>query len=316
MQRERPSGLRVRGARAGRLESPRRPRGGALPRGAPVRGAAHTRARSLRAQRARPLPAESASAAGMDRDAAAVHIWGPVMVLPYAGPNETLSALELLARDPTASGVSVIVADLGGAIIDEARLDELAITPCSESTATRRRPRSSAPISTPRNASTRTRSRARASTARTREKAGRVFAVIGKAHVVSRIRSGAAATTPRSTRRDRYRTAQRLRRGRRIYRKGEILMRQATFAARSSSCARRSSSGPRTPPTRGLSWAGALQGGALRTRFARASTSNARFHSEPRRSCATALARAQGARRGRAAANLLNKVRTMDPNAG
>jgi V4R domain-containing protein len=68
----------------------------------------------------RPLPAESPSPAAMDRDAAAVHIWGPVMVLPYAGPHETLSALELLARDPTASGVSVIVADLGGAIIDEA----------------------------------------------------------------------------------------------------------------------------------------------------------------------------------------------------
>ena len=68
----------------------------------------------------RALPTETASAAAMDRDAAAVHIWGPVMVLPYAGPNETLEALELLARDPTASAVSVIVLDLGGAIVDEA----------------------------------------------------------------------------------------------------------------------------------------------------------------------------------------------------
>jgi len=42
------------------------------------------------------------------------------MVLPYAGPNETLSALELLARDSAASAVSVIVMDLGGAILDEA----------------------------------------------------------------------------------------------------------------------------------------------------------------------------------------------------
>jgi hypothetical protein len=67
----------------------------------------------------RALPTEIASAAAMDRDAAAVHIWGPVMVLPYAGPNETLEALELLARDPTASAVSVIVLDLGGAIVDE-----------------------------------------------------------------------------------------------------------------------------------------------------------------------------------------------------
>jgi hypothetical protein len=68
----------------------------------------------------RSLPGEAPSVGPMDRDAAAVHIWGPVMVLPYAGPNETLSALELLARDPAASGVSVIVLDLGGAIVDEA----------------------------------------------------------------------------------------------------------------------------------------------------------------------------------------------------
>jgi hypothetical protein len=66
------------------------------------------------------LPEEKAAPAGMDRDAAAVHIWGPVMVLPYAGPNETLSALELLSRDSAASAVSVIVVDLGGAIVDEA----------------------------------------------------------------------------------------------------------------------------------------------------------------------------------------------------
>jgi V4R domain-containing protein len=66
------------------------------------------------------LPEEKATPGAMDRDAAAVHIWGPVMVLPYAGPNETLSALELISRDPSASAVSVIVVDLGGAIIDEA----------------------------------------------------------------------------------------------------------------------------------------------------------------------------------------------------
>ena len=67
----------------------------------------------------RALPSEITSAAAIHRDAAAVHIWGPVMVLPYAGPNETIEALELLARDPTAAAVSVIVLDLGGAIVDE-----------------------------------------------------------------------------------------------------------------------------------------------------------------------------------------------------
>jgi hypothetical protein len=70
--------------------------------------------------RENPLPEEINLPGAMDRDAAAVHLWGPVMVLPYAGPNETLSALELLSRDPAASAVSVIVVDLGGAIIDEA----------------------------------------------------------------------------------------------------------------------------------------------------------------------------------------------------
>lgn len=56
----------------------------------------------------------------MDRDAAVVHIWGPVMVIPYAGPDETLQALELLGRDPGAADVSVIVVDLAGAIVDDA----------------------------------------------------------------------------------------------------------------------------------------------------------------------------------------------------
>jgi anti-anti-sigma regulatory factor len=68
----------------------------------------------------RALPEEISEVGSMDREAAAVHIWGPVMVLPYAGPNETLQTLELLARDAGAASVSVIVVDLGGAIIDDA----------------------------------------------------------------------------------------------------------------------------------------------------------------------------------------------------
>jgi hypothetical protein len=56
----------------------------------------------------------------VDRDACAIHIWGPVMVIPYAGPDEALAALELIGRDPTARGVSVVVLDLEGAIVDEA----------------------------------------------------------------------------------------------------------------------------------------------------------------------------------------------------
>ena len=57
---------------------------------------------------------------GLDREAAAVHIWGPVMVLPYGGPDETLQAIAMLTRDACAAEVSVLVVDLGGAILDEA----------------------------------------------------------------------------------------------------------------------------------------------------------------------------------------------------
>ena len=63
--------------------------------------------------------ADSHEVAEMDRGTRAVHVWGPVMVLSYAGPDETLRALGLLARDPGVADVSVIVVDLGGAIVDE-----------------------------------------------------------------------------------------------------------------------------------------------------------------------------------------------------
>jgi hypothetical protein len=42
------------------------------------------------------------------------------MVMPFAGPEEALRALELLQRDPAARDVSVIVIDLRDAVIDEA----------------------------------------------------------------------------------------------------------------------------------------------------------------------------------------------------
>jgi hypothetical protein len=57
---------------------------------------------------------------GVDRRAAAVHVWGPVMVIPWSGPETTLQTFELLARDVGAAEVSVIVLDLHGAMIDEA----------------------------------------------------------------------------------------------------------------------------------------------------------------------------------------------------
>ena len=51
--------------------------------------------------------------------AAVIHVWGPVMVIPFSGPEESLRALDLIARDPGARDVRVVIVDLSGAIIDE-----------------------------------------------------------------------------------------------------------------------------------------------------------------------------------------------------
>jgi hypothetical protein len=58
-------------------------------------------------------------AAAFDPDSPAVHVWGPVMVIPFSGEDETLKAIELIGQDPGASDVSVVVLDLTGALIDE-----------------------------------------------------------------------------------------------------------------------------------------------------------------------------------------------------
>jgi anti-anti-sigma regulatory factor len=55
-----------------------------------------------------------------DPEAAVVHIWGPVMVIPFAGADEALRAVELIGRDPGARKVSVVVLDLTGAVVDDA----------------------------------------------------------------------------------------------------------------------------------------------------------------------------------------------------
>ncbi len=49
-----------------------------------------------------------------------VHIWGPVMVIPFETGDEALKAVDLLGRDPAAVDVSVVVIDLSGAILDHA----------------------------------------------------------------------------------------------------------------------------------------------------------------------------------------------------
>jgi anti-anti-sigma regulatory factor len=53
-----------------------------------------------------------------DPGSPAVHVWGPVMVVPYAG-DETAVAVEAVSRQPAAAGVTVVVVDLQGAIVDD-----------------------------------------------------------------------------------------------------------------------------------------------------------------------------------------------------
>lgn len=77
--------------------------------------------RSLVRERAKRLRGDTGvHVSSIERDSACVHLWGPVMVMPFGGPEEALRALELLARDPSAREVSVLVIDLRDAVIDEA----------------------------------------------------------------------------------------------------------------------------------------------------------------------------------------------------
>jgi anti-anti-sigma regulatory factor len=56
----------------------------------------------------------------VDPGSSIVHIWGPVMVIPFLDGDAALNAVELIGRDPAARDVSVVVVDLSGVIIDEA----------------------------------------------------------------------------------------------------------------------------------------------------------------------------------------------------
>jgi hypothetical protein len=49
-----------------------------------------------------------------------VHIWGPVMIVPYGNGDEAVRAVDLIETDPAAADVSVVVLDLGDAIIEAA----------------------------------------------------------------------------------------------------------------------------------------------------------------------------------------------------
>ena len=49
-----------------------------------------------------------------------VHVWGPVMVMPFVEADEALRGLALIGHDPAARDVSVVVLDLTGAVLDDA----------------------------------------------------------------------------------------------------------------------------------------------------------------------------------------------------
>ena len=55
----------------------------------------------------------------LDPDDPAVHIWGPVMVMPFTGPETALHTVEMLSRDDATRGVRVVVLDLCGELLDE-----------------------------------------------------------------------------------------------------------------------------------------------------------------------------------------------------
>lgn len=49
----------------------------------------------------------------------AVHIWGPVMILPLTQIDEALATVEMLGRDPGTCNVRVVVVDLRGQTLDD-----------------------------------------------------------------------------------------------------------------------------------------------------------------------------------------------------
>lgn len=57
-------------------------------------------------------------APSLDGDLPVVHVWGPVMVLPFSGAEDSIATLESVSRDAAARDVSVVVLDLGGALLE------------------------------------------------------------------------------------------------------------------------------------------------------------------------------------------------------
>ncbi len=63
-------------------------------------------------------PREGDMMGSFDPMSPAVHVWGPVMVLPYSGPEDSLVALDAVCEDVGRDQIRVVVVDVTGAMID------------------------------------------------------------------------------------------------------------------------------------------------------------------------------------------------------
>jgi predicted hydrocarbon binding protein len=66
-----------------------------------------------------PIPPGRAVEGAFDRAQAVVHIWGPVMVLPFTTLDEALSTVDMLGRDPGISEIRAVIIDLRERPLDE-----------------------------------------------------------------------------------------------------------------------------------------------------------------------------------------------------
>lgn len=66
-----------------------------------------------------PVQPPPAPTARFDRSQSVVHIWGPVMVLPFTTLDEALGTVEMLGRDPGIAEIRAVVIDLREQPLDE-----------------------------------------------------------------------------------------------------------------------------------------------------------------------------------------------------
>ncbi len=64
-------------------------------------------------------PPSAAADGQFDRSQPVVHIWGPVMVLPFTTLDEALGTIDLLGRDPGIAEIRAVVVDLRDGPLDE-----------------------------------------------------------------------------------------------------------------------------------------------------------------------------------------------------